>query len=413
MALNAVGALDRLHTDFYTPDWVSAVLRHLPVPRSLAVYLEKLTGRSHPDLPAHLVVCPIRQKAIAVAWRNLTSSDPLPSRVRLSWELGRAAGAALRGRRAAAIVYSYYWLGFLDGLGNDGMHGPRVLFQVHPLPSQVREILASDREQPTAVPAPLREEELLSEEAVLEYERAATTADFVITASRFVASGFERLGYPSDRVHVVPYGGDFTPRLIGNGTVAARRTRGTRLRLLFVGQLLYRKGLHHLLAALEHIDPDLVELTMVCRDVFDLEGLLPLPSNVRLRRAVSDAELLELFRDHDVFVMPSLLEGFGLVYLEALSCGLPIICTENTGGPEILANGGGGVVVPAGDPSALAREIMRLAESEQWLQQLRVEANAVAPKFTWGNYRSRLIESLAQFERVAAGNSRGQSSTTV
>ena len=294
-------------------------------------------------------------------------------------------------------MYSYYWLGFLEGLGEGGIDGPRVLFQVHPLPSQVREILASDRARPSSVPAPPREEELLSVEALREYEDAALSADFVLTASRFVASGFESLGYPRDRLHVVPYGGDFAPRNVALAASTKAGRGSGPLRLLFVGQILYRKGLHHLLAALRNIDPARVELTMVCRQVADLESLLPLPANVHLRRQVSDAELVEVFREHDVLVMPSLVEGFGLVYLEALSWGLPIICTDNTGGPDIL-EAGGGIVVPAGDASALAREIIRLLDSESLLEQLREEATHIAAEFTWVRYRVRLIDALARME---------------
>jgi glycosyltransferase involved in cell wall biosynthesis len=339
-----------------------------------------------------------RRRALGIAWRNLLGRETASLNRRLCTELGHSAGEALRGRECGAIVYSYYWLGFLDGLGEAGVEGPRVLFQVHPLPSQVRAVLSSDRERPSSVPAPPREEELLSEEAVREYEQAATEADFVLTSSQFVARGFEKLGYPRHRIYVVPYGGDFTSRKVDVEPPRIRRRRVGPLRLLFVGQVLYRKGLHHLLAALRLVDPGEVELTMVCREVSDLESLLPLPENVHLRRAVPDTELTQLFHEHDLFVMPSVVEGFGLVYLEALTCGLPIICTENTGGPDILDAGGGGVVVPAGDPSALAGEIERLAESDSLLGQLQAEAALVASEFTWEKYRTRLIDALAKME---------------
>jgi glycosyltransferase involved in cell wall biosynthesis len=398
LALEAVGALDSLHTDLYSPDWATELLSPGRLPRRLDVYLEKLTGRHHPGIPTRVVTSHARRRALGIAWRNLLGRDTASLNRRLCTELGHSAGRALRGRECGAIVYSYYWLGFLDGVGEAGVNGPRVLFQVHPLPSQVREVLASDRARPSSVPAPPREEELLSEEAVREYEQAATKADFVLTSSQFVARGFEKLGYPRHRVYVVPYGGDFTSRKVDVEPPRIRRRRVGPLRLLFVGQVLYRKGLHHLLAALRLVDPGEVELTMVCREVRDLESLLPLPANVHLRRAVPDTELTQLFNEHDLFVMPSVVEGFGLVYLEALNCGLPIICTENTGGPDILDAGGGGVVVPAGDPSTLAWEIERLAESDSLLGQLREEAAVVASEFTWEKYRTRLIDALAKME---------------
>ena len=98
---------------------------------------------------------------------------------------------------------------------------------------------------------------------------------------------------------------------------------------------------------------------------------------------------------HDVFVFPSLFEGFGLVILEAMAQGLPVITTSHTVGPDIIEDGVDGFIVPIRSSEAIAEKLELLAADRPRLEAMREAAIATARRFTWENYRRRLAEVLA------------------
>ena len=120
------------------------------------------------------------------------------------------------------------------------------------------------------------------------------------------------------------------------GTKRVMQPRDRReCRFLFVGQGVQRKGLHHLLRAWRRINLADAELTIVATTL-DL-GIAKLAGkNVRILPRQSAEQLRNLFASSHVFAMPSLVEGFGLVYLEALGAGCHCIGTANTGLPDLL-----------------------------------------------------------------------------
>jgi glycosyltransferase involved in cell wall biosynthesis len=93
---------------------------------------------------------------------------------------------------------------------------------------------------------------------------------------------------------------------------------------------------------------------------------------------------------HDVFVFPSLFEGFGLVILEAMSQGLPVIVTPNTGAVGVVENGVDGFLVPVRDVEAICAVLEELVVRPGQLQAMRVAAQKKAAMFSWERYRERL-----------------------
>lgn len=112
---------------------------------------------------------------------------------------------------------------------------------------------------------------------------------------------------------------------------------------------------------------------------------------------VADADLPALYSAASVFAYPSLYEGFGLPVLEALACGTPVVCADNSSLPE--AAGDAALLVNAADEEALATALHRLLTDEPLRQTLRRRGLAHAQKFTWGR-SARVL--LAAYERVHA-----------
>ena len=107
---------------------------------------------------------------------------------------------------------------------------------------------------------------------------------------------------------------------------------------------------------------------------------------------VPHSRVLELMAEHDVLVLPSLAEGFGLVITEALSRGLPVITTPYTCGPDLMTDGEEGFIVPIRDPEAIADRLTRLAEHRDLLHAMSEAALETARRNAWSHYEERIIQ---------------------
>jgi len=173
-------------------------------------------------------------------------------------------------------------------------------------------------------------------------------------------------------------GGDQLQPWIGADELAERSHQPGPLRLLFVGNLIPRKGLHTLLAALERLPEGLCMLSVVGRPDADpryaagiQRRILASPrlqAAVRLLGRLDDAGLGAAYRTHHVLVVPSTYEGFGIAYLEAMGFGLPAIAATAGAAGEIITHGQDGFLVPPGQPAVLAAHLAQFAHDRHRLQ---------------------------------------------
>ncbi len=157
------------------------------------------------------------------------------------------------------------------------------------------------------------------------------------------------------------------------------------LRLLFVGNVTPRKGLHVLLADLAGLPAPAWRLQIVgaldgdaayVRRVQRQIRALRLQDRVDLAGQLDDEALGRAFASSHVLVVPSLLEGFGIVYLEAFSFGLPVIASAAGGAVEIVEPGRNGFLVAPGDVPALRSSLQRLLNDRDLLVQMGINARA-------------------------------------
>jgi glycosyltransferase involved in cell wall biosynthesis len=173
-------------------------------------------------------------------------------------------------------------------------------------------------------------------------------------------------------------------------------SRPSAFRALFVGSGGRRKGLHHLLLAWQRAKlPPGSELMLVCR-VIDgpIRALAESTQGVSIVPRASDAELDVLYRRSALFVMPSLVEGFGHVYLEALARGCPVLGTEQTALPDLGSEADAIFTCPAGDVDALASRLERLSERLLDDAGLRSAARRTAAKYPWSAFRSGIRTAI-------------------
>jgi glycosyltransferase involved in cell wall biosynthesis len=311
--------------------------------------------------------------------------------------LGEHAGKLAAKRDAALLSYSYYGESAFTHYSGSG---PRILFQLHPHPTRVREILAAEREvHPECAPSLDKEWELaLPREDFERLVRETTMADHWIAASSFTRETLIESGVPPERIHVVPYGANldrFRPRPERR---IQRRAR-SRLRILFVGTINQRKGIKYLLDALALLPSDRVELVVCGRMVDDLSLFKDFSSQVEVRPSVSAEGLLEAYQTADLFVFPSLAEGFGHVLLEAMACGLPVVSTTRTAARDLVRPGLEGFLVEPGRPIDLAARIEEFLLHPEWLVEMGVAARRRSEEFTWARFRSRIADIVGAILR--------------
>ncbi len=201
----------------------------------------------------------------------------------------------------------------------------------------------------------------------------------------------ERLGVERERVRVVPLGVDARlrpPSLDDRARVRARH-RLAKPYILFVGNIEPKKNLPRLLRAFGALKRDGLPHELVIagkrgwrwRDVFALPAELGIESSVRFLGYVEEGDLAGLYGGAELFVFPSLVEGFGLPPLEAMACGTPVVTSD----AEALVESTGDAAehAPALDVAALAEAMRRVLGDAALRERLRAAGFARSAQFAW------------------------------
>lgn len=279
---------------------------------------------------------------------------------------------------------------------------------------------------------------MVSKAEALEHE----LADVVVAASSFSKKTLVENRVPEAKIRVIPYGvgGEFivagAAKIRGAGLEAGgergmgHEARGKRLeggkfrrgdfdnlkengpatsdsspvtkpfRFLYAGYLTKRKGIGVLMEAWgargahfdrEHFDnlKDRWNEGAELRLVGGGERPESLPAGVVCLGQTPREALLREMSEADVFVFPSLFEGFALVILEAMAAGLPVITTPNTAGPDLIEHGKEGLIVPAGDANALRAAMESLLNDPERTRSMGRAAHGRAKEYTWEKYGER------------------------
>lgn len=193
--------------------------------------------------------------------------------------------------------------------------------------------------------------------ALLE-KRGFALADKIVSISTTTRDSIvDDYGLPSDNIEVIPVGVDrdtFKP-------LGRERIQNS---ILCVGRLCPRKGINYLIEAIAIAREKLPGIKLylagegALRDKLEQQvSLLGIESNVVFLGKVSDDELVEWYNKVELFVLPTLFEGFGIVCLEALACGTPVITTRVPGVVDIIRDEPPNRLVPPEDPENMARAI--------------------------------------------------------
>jgi glycosyltransferase involved in cell wall biosynthesis len=210
----------------------------------------------------------------------------------------------------------------------------------------------------------------------------------VLAMSQWFADHLVRVsGVPAERVHVVHPGASATAT-----SDSVRPPRDQRRRLLLVGKDFATKAGDLVLEALALLRADVdpaITLTVVGPKEWPLPG--EPPPGVRFLGRLPIDQVRRLYAEHDLFVMPSRFEGFGIALVEALSHGLPAIARQAFAMPEIVRPGDNGDLVTDDDPAALAAIVTRLLADDALYARVAEQAPGVRSHYSWSRAADDVI----------------------
>lgn len=370
-AVAEVGQLERLVTDYYVG--------------KLPTDLPTLEHRSAPGISSDQVTMSWRAFLAQLPYEAGRRVRPIdfPSRFVESALGATIASVARRHPEADLLLYS--------GSARQAFEGPstgrRVLFQYHPSPHFIERTMIGldemERDRPW-----LQEAEVLSDDLAAVHEAEIARTELAVCASSLTRAGLVADGIDPSLIHVVPYG---CPDVVR----APLRTTTPTWQALFVGQGVQRKGLHLLLAAWRQADLPGAALTLVVNR-FDpeIEAMAAALPSVTVRSRLPREELDRVMAEADTLILPSLVEGFGLVLGEALSRGARLLASDHTGlvdmglPPELAQ------VVPAGQVQPLVEALEHLAETYDPDRPYRERAYDEAERLSWAGFRAGIREAV-------------------
>jgi alpha-maltose-1-phosphate synthase len=212
-------------------------------------------------------------------------------------------------------------------------------------------------------------------------------ANHIFVASTISRQSLLDIGVQNEKISVIPYGSPvdyFRPQPKQDDT----------FRALFLGQISPRKGVHYLLTAWKSLKLIDAELVLVGQNRFPNGWLEQYSDICQHVSSVPHLLLNQYYTNASVFVFPSLIEGFAMVLLEAMACGIPIITTPNTAGPDIITDGVEGFIISIRDVEAIKEKLEWCYLHPEHLAEMGKAARCKAEELNWSLYRQRLTAKV-------------------
>ncbi len=218
-------------------------------------------------------------------------------------------------------------------------------------------------------------------------------ADVVLAPGNFVARSLP--GWAAGKSLIIsPFG---SPDMGISVQTSKAESKSRKLRVLFAGSMSQRKGLGDLFQAVKLLNSPHVELIVMGSTIAPMSFYKSqLPSFNYLPNR-SHKQVLELMASCDVFCLPSIVEGRALVMQEAMSQGLPLIITSNTGGEDLIKLNETGFLIPIRSAESIATKLQWFLDHRSSIRDMGQSAKEHAARYTWEAYSSRIVLALQEF----------------
>jgi len=236
--------------------------------------------------------------------------------------------------------------------------------------------------------------EINSKQKCLNKDKEIFLSDQIVVASTFAAKSLELYNKKKLKIEIIPYG---SPTSVNSFTNV--RKINDKLKIIFAGRPLLSKGFPYIIDSLNSIDlPWELEIAGSIPEKPELisKKLFFFLKDPRCKflGQISNDKLLQRMRNSHIFLFPSLYEGFGQVLLEAMSCGLPVITTENTGGPDFIKDCDNGFITKIRDTKKTKDILNNLYKNEELRCLISKKAIDTAAKLNWTGYNNKIKDML-------------------
>jgi glycosyltransferase involved in cell wall biosynthesis len=215
-------------------------------------------------------------------------------------------------------------------------------------------------------------------------------ADMIVVNSEWSRTAIIAEGAAAEKIEVVPLCYEKAGENERAGKVI-HKSAGP-LRVLFLGQVNVRKGIHHLIEAALRLVNEPVEFLIAGQPDLRPGSIAKAPPNMRWIGAVPRGQVSSVYEQSDVFVLPTLSDGFAITQLEAMKHGLPVIVTPNCG--RVVEDGKTGFIVPPGDIRGLVDAIRRFIDDRNLANAMRPHCAETAMRYTLDGFGQTLIEAI-------------------
>jgi glycosyltransferase involved in cell wall biosynthesis len=229
-------------------------------------------------------------------------------------------------------------------------------------------------------------------------------ADLIIVNSEWSRDAIIREGAPADKIEIIPL--CYEQKSDAGRAPTETQLPGQPLRVLFLGQVNVRKGIRYLIEAARQLSGRAVEFVVAGPTDLRPETVKQAPPNMRWLGPIPRGQATAIYRQSDVFVLPTLSDGFALTQLEAMANGLPVIATPNCG--RVVNDGRNGFIVPAADAPALAEAILKFVTEPGLAQTMRPHCLATAREFSLERFGQTLIDAILKHRNGASVAAAGQ-----
>lgn len=216
-------------------------------------------------------------------------------------------------------------------------------------------------------------------------------SDYFLAASDFVIDSLIFCGAEKERIFKVPYGANTSSSLPINDA-----SESDSLRIQFVGQTNARKGMPMLLDCVSSLPAEKFQMTITGginkKSAYIAKHLND--TNINFTGFVNHDQLQHLYEEAHIFVLPSIAEGMAMVGIEAMACGLPVICTYSSGLADLIIEGETGFVIPSSDPVALKEKLEWFAKHKDCIKIMGERARDIAQRYTWEMYEKNVVDAI-------------------
>ncbi len=372
--LAKLGLLSCMATDFWSP--VGQTISRMP--RWLPKVVLSALARYHPELKGQRVAS---FPFLSAARYGLSLFDKTGNHETTIAKLFARSIGSLNIQHNVFFGYSYDSLEMLREERRNGSLA--ILCQTDPGPAHFRMVIEEETKWPLyATPR----SSCWTQKRDGRLRQEWDLADVIIANSVWTRDSIIPEGAPASKIEILPLA-------YGPGTgMIPRREQGENghLKVLWLGNVALGKGIQYLVEAARLLVDKPVEF-LVAGNIFIASAIMKNgPKNIRWLGRIPRSATCALYNDCDVFVFPTLSDGFGITQLEALAHGLPVITTPNCG--HVVDEGKTGFIIPPRDPRTLANAILRFVGNPGLARQMAPTCRAAAQAFSVEAYGKRLVE---------------------